>query len=101
MKKDELKEHLSRNCRGRGRAVGGERLRRALHISENELRKAVNRLRREGVPIASDQTGYFYAQTAGEVYSTIHNLKKLKSGLDAAITGLEGALNGFSEEPSP
>ena len=95
MKKDELKEHLSRNCRGRGRAVGGERLRSTLRISENELRKAVNRLRREGVPIASDQTGYFYAQTAGEDYATIRNLKKMRSGLDAAITGLEQSLEKF------
>lgn len=98
MKKDELKEYLSHNCQGRRAAVGGERLRKALHTSENELRKAVNRLRREGVPIASDQTGYFYAQTAGEVYATIRNLKKMRSGLDAAIAGLEGALDGFAPD---
>ena len=36
-------------------------------------------MRREGIPIASDQTGYYYAQTAGEVYSTIRNLKKMRS----------------------
>ena len=53
-------------------------------------------MRREGVPIASDQTGYYYAQTAGEVYGTILTLKKMRSGLDAAITGLERSLNGFS-----
>ena len=53
-------------------------------------------MRREGVPIASDQTGYYYAQTAGEVYGTIRTLKKMCSGLDAAITGLERSLNGFS-----
>lgn len=52
-------------------------------------------MRREGVPIASDQTGYYYAQTAGEVYGTIRTLKKMRSGLDAAITGLERSLNGF------
>jgi biotin operon repressor len=95
MKKEALREYLSHNCKGRSEAIGGVRLQRTLHTSENELRKAVNRLRREGAPIASDQTGYFYAQTAGEVYSTIRSLKKMRSGLDAAIEGLEASLNSF------
>ncbi len=98
MKKDELKEYLSRDCRGRKRAVSGKRLRILLHTSENEIRKSVNQLRRDGVPIASDQNGYFFAQTAGEIYTTIRNLKKMKTGLDAAITGLEGALERFEGE---
>lgn len=98
MKKDELRDYLERHCKGRAKAVGGERLRHTIHTSENELRKAVNRLRREGVPIASDQTGYFYAENAGEVYSTIRHLKKMRAGLDAAIEGLEGCLNSFAPD---
>lgn len=98
MKKDELRYHLLHSCLGRKRAVSATRLRVAIHVSENELRKAVNRLRREGVPIASDQTGYYYAQTAGEVYSTIKHLKKMRSGLDAAIEGLEGSLDSFAPD---
>lgn len=66
-----------------------------MRASENELRKQVNRLRRDGVPIASDRSGYFYADTAGEVYSTIQSLKKMRAGLDGAITGLEQALDAF------
>ena len=98
MKKDELRYHLLHSCLGKKRAVGATRLRATIHISENELRKAVNRLRREGVPIGSDQTGYYYAQTAGEVYSTIKHLKKMRSGLDAAIEGLEGSLDSFGPD---
>jgi len=101
MKKDELKEYLSHNCRGRKRAVSGKRLRILLHTSENEIRKSVNRLRRDGVPIASNQTGYYFAQTAGEIYATIQNLQKMKMGLAAAITGLEGALEKFEGETDP
>lgn len=96
MKKDDLKRYLALNCQGKTRAISSSRLQRIIPISENDLRKAVNRMRREGVPIASDQTGYYYAQTAGEVYGTIRTLKKMRSGLDAAITGLERSLNGFS-----
>ena len=48
-----------------------------------------------GICIASDRSGYFYAGTAGEVYSTIQSLKKMRAGLDGAIAGLELALDAF------
>ena len=96
MKKEELRDYLLRQCRGRERSVSGRQLERTMRTSENDLRKQVNRLRREGVPIASDRSGYFYAGTAGEVYSTIQSLKKMRAGLDGAIAGLELALDAFS-----
>lgn len=96
MKKDDLRRYLTLNCQGKARAISSSRLQGIIPISENDLRKAVNRMRREGIPIASDQTGYYFAQTAGEVYSTIRALKKMRSGLDAAITGLEQSLNSFA-----
>lgn len=95
MKKEELQDYLLRQCRGRERSVSGRQLERTMRTSENDLRKQVNRLRREGVPIASGRSGYFYADTAGEVYSTIQSLKKMRAGLDGAIAGLELALDAF------
>ena len=97
MKKEELNNYLKSHCLGKANAVSGEHLRRIIHISENELRKQVNRLRRAGVPIASDQTGYYYAQTAGEVFSTLRHLEKMMAGLEAAVCGLEGSLDSFGE----
>ena len=58
---------------------------------------AENRLRRKGIPVGSDRGGYFYAVTAGEVYTTIRQLKAMSSGLEAAIHGLEQALERFGE----
>lgn len=95
MNKDTLLFYLQTQCKGRAHSISGDRLRQHIRTSENELRKAVNQMRREGIPIASDQTGYFYAENAGEVYSTIRRLKKMRAGLDAAIEGLEGCLNDF------
>ena len=46
---------------------------------------------------AADQRGYYYAETAAEVYATIRSLEKMRSGLDAAISGLERALEKFGE----
>ena len=97
MNKETLKTHLLTGCRGDGRAVSAATLRQSLHVSENELRKQVNRLRREAVPIANSAAGYFYAETAGEVYATIRHLRKMREGLDGAIAGLEQALEHFGE----
>ena len=75
--------------------VPGERKRSG--ACAEHLRKLVNRLRRQGVPIASDRQGYFYAATAGEVYTTIRQLQQMVNGLQKAIAGLEGSLEKFGE----
>lgn len=98
MNKDLVRAYLHAQCLGKGKAVSSQTLEQALHLSGNSLRKQIHRLRREAVPIASSSRGYFYAETAGEVYATIRELKKMRSGLDAAIAGLEQALDGFGRQ---
>ncbi len=95
MSSERLKEYLKENCCGRSNLVNGKSLAKLFHISENELRRHVNRLRRGGVPVASCRDGYFYARTAGEVYATICDLRKMAGGLEAAIHGLEESLGTF------
>ena len=68
-----------------------------MNVSGNELRRQVNRLRRKGLPIGSSRDGYFYAVTAGEVYTTIRQLRQMVTGLEKAIAGLEEALDKFCE----
>lgn len=97
MRQDDLKNHLKVYCTGRRHATKGVELERRLHMSGNDLRKLVNRLRKLGVPIASGREGYYYAATAGEVYATIRQLKDMERGLQAAIHGLENALDSFGE----
>lgn len=97
MKYEPLVMHLKSECKGRKNATKSSELKQILHISGNELRRRVNRLRREGVPTGSSADGYFYAVTAGEVYTTIRQLRAMESGLKAAISGLESALYRFGE----
>lgn len=101
MKKEQLHSYLQHSCRGKAGAISGTALAKTMGVSGNELRRLVNRLRREGIPIASSSSGYFYAANAGEVYSTIRSLRKMESGLKAAITGLEHAMTDFSQGESP
>lgn len=92
-----LLSYLKGACPGRQYRVSGAELERALGLSGTDLRKQVNRLRRQGTPIASDRQGYFYATTAGEVYTTIRQLRQMVTGLEKAISGLEDALEKFGE----
>lgn len=97
MTNETIARYLEIGCKGRANVVSSRELERALGISGNELRRRINRLRRGTVPIAADQRGYYYAETAAEVYDTIHSLQKMRGGLDAAIAGLERALEKFGE----
>ena len=57
MNKDLVRGYLHAQCLGKGKAVPSQALEQALNLSGNSLRKQVNRLRREGVPIASCSRG--------------------------------------------
>ena len=98
MASEQLKNHLKNNCCGRKNAVKSLELESVLNVSGNELRRQVNRLRRNRVPICSGPEGYFYARNAGEIYATIRSLKDMAYGLSQAIDGLESALESFGEE---
>lgn len=98
MREKQLLSYLKGACSGRKYRVSGRELEQVLGISAADLRKLVNRMRRKGIPIASDQHGYYYAATAGEVYSTIRQLRGMVNGLEAAIQGLEQALERCSTE---
>lgn len=100
MREERLLSYLKGACPGRKYRVSGAELEQALHLSGTDPRKLLNRLRRKGIPIASDRQGYFYAATAGEVYTTIRQLKQMVDGLEKAIAGLEESLEHFGETDS-
>ena len=92
MEKERLAEHLERYHSGASNAATSRELECAFGIKGKELRDAVNALRREGVPIASNGSGYFYAATEQEVRATIaHRI----GGIAAAIRGLTRSLDVF------
>lgn len=97
MTDEELMHHLKTCCFGKSKYTSGKNLICKFGIRESDLRKRVNRLRRKAVPIASSREGYFYAANASELYSTIRQLNEMRAGLDAAISGLEQAMEKFSE----
>lgn len=97
MHKEQLAEYLHQYHHGAENAVISKTLEQALGISGKELRDLVNALRREGIPIASDQRGYFYAKTETEVRLTIRHMRNRISGINAAISGLRRSLAAFDD----
>ena len=98
MASEQLKMHLKGNCLGRRKAATYQELAQIFHISEKELQRQVNRLRKKQVPICGGPDGMFYARNAGELYGTILNLRAMAEGLDEVIASLEAALVNFGEE---
>ena len=99
MREQQVLAYLKAVCKGRKNVQKSRQIETALHISGNELRKQVHRLRKKGYPIASSQDGYFYAVTAREVYSTIGQLRAMEYGLRLAREGLERSLDDFGGDP--
>ncbi|WRS28394.1 hypothetical protein U6B65_04475 [Oscillospiraceae bacterium MB08-C2-2] len=97
MLKEQLAEYLHHYHHGAENAVTSKMMEYTFHVSGKELRDLVNALRREGIPIASDQSGYFYAKTEAEVRLTIRHMKSRISGISAAITGLKRSLTAFDD----
>ena len=60
MEDKQLAEYLRQYHLGEGGAATSRELERTFSVRGKELRDAVNRLRRRGVPIASSSSGYFY-----------------------------------------
>ena len=95
MQKERLAEHLKRYHLGAQGAATSRELECAFSMKGIEVRQLVNSLRREGVPIASSGSGYYYAATEQEVRATIAHLTRRIGGIAAAIHGLTRALEQF------
>ncbi len=92
-----LCEHLRKRHKGRENAASSRELEAAFHIGGAELRRAVNRLRCDGQPICSDETGYFYAARKSEVKATIAQLTGRISKIAAAKNGMLQFFKGKEE----
>ena len=87
MEKERLAEHLERYDSGASNAATSWELVCAFGVKGKELRDAGNALRREGVPIASNGSGYFCAATEQEVRATNAHKTHRISGIAAALRG--------------
>lgn len=100
-REDPLLTYLRTYCRGKANRVSGAKLSKIMGISISALQGRIQRLRRQGNPIASDAYGYYYAGTPGEIFTTISRHQKLIHALEADIRGLVASMDKFKESPDP
>ncbi|MBQ0165359.1 MAG: HTH domain-containing protein [Bacteroidales bacterium] len=70
-------------------AVKSPELERRLGVSGAYIRRAVNSLRSNGVPVCSDSNGYWISVDPVEIRATITQLNSRAASILAATSGLE------------
>ena len=66
-----LAEYLALHHKGEANAVTSRELECSFQMRGSELRREINALRGDGIPICSFEGGYYYAATAEELERTI------------------------------
>lgn len=95
--KDPIAEHLEAYCCGEAHAVTSRELETAFDIRGPDLRRRINQLRGDGIPICSFDGGYYYAETEEELARTIRQLRSRIKKIAYAERGLTKTLNKFTD----
>ena len=93
-KRNEIGLYLKDHHTGSGNAIHSRELQHLFQIDGRNLRRKINRLRQDGIPICSDNTGYYYAETEQEVRNTVFRLNELSAKIGRAKDGLISGANG-------
>ena len=93
-KRTEIGLYLKDYHTGSHKSIHSRELQRLFQIDGRNLRRKINRLRQDGVPICSDNTGYYYAETEQEVRDTVFRLNELSTKICRAKDGLISGTNG-------
>ena len=84
----ELLDYLIENHTGKVDAIHSKDLEEKFNIASCTVRRYVSDMRKSGIPICSDETGYWIAANPGEVNGTIKRLGNFMGGVGNAKTGL-------------
>ena len=87
-KEQELLDYLIENHKGKASAIHSKDLEEIFNIASCTVRRYVSNMRKSGIPICSDETGYWIAANPGEVNGTIKRLGNFMGGVGNAKTGL-------------
>lgn len=66
-------------------------------VRDQAFRDLIHELRKSGDPIASDNRGYWWAQTASEMQSTIRQMQSRVNSLLDVIPALQATMNRLPE----
>ena len=92
MFEDLLSDYLYHYHSGERNIISSRELEATFRIRGSELRRMINHLRADGIPICSTDKGYFYAETNEELERTIRQLQSRIKKIARAEHGLVKAL---------
>lgn len=95
--KEPIAEYLKTLHCGEDSAVTSREMEAVFHIRGPDLRREINRLRGDGIPICSFEGGYYYADTEEELLHTIRQLRSRIKKIAHAERGLTKALAKFTD----
>ena len=87
-KEKEIYEYLLNNHVGKANAVHSKVLEKHFSICPRTIRRYIGSLRKSGIPICSDDSGYWIAADSKEVNKTIKRLGDFVGEVNNARTGL-------------
>ena len=87
-KEKAIYDYLFKNHKGKDNAVHSKSLERRFNICPRTVRNYINSLRKSGLPICSDDSGYWIAANPGEVNKTVKRLGNFAGEVNNARTGL-------------
>ena len=91
-------EYMKQNHRGKRNSASSVYLQNELGVSGRTIRRLVNQLRNNGLPICSDENGYYYATDKSELICCIHQMSSRMKEIAKAKNGLVKALGNFPDE---
>lgn len=80
--------YLQQHHTGEDKAVCSQELQRLFSLDGRSLRRRINRLRQDGIPICSGPAGYYYAASQQEINRTVCRLNRFVTTVSNARTGL-------------
>lgn len=83
-----LADYLYHYHSGERNIISSRELEATFRIRGSELRRMINHLRVDGIPICSTDKGYFYAETEEELQRTIRQLQSRIKKIAHAERGL-------------
>lgn len=87
-KKTAIHIYLREYHKGKENAIHSKELQRIFTMDGRDVRRKVSNLRQDGVPICSDEDGYYYADNQQEINKTVCRLNGMVTGVSNARTGL-------------
>lgn len=95
--KEKFERFMCDEHKGRRKAITSKEIENDFQCKGTEVRKIVNKLRSNGVPICSSPTGYYYAETKSEIKDTLAHLESRIKKIEKAKEGMEETLKNYDE----